>query len=70
MLLIIGHETTIEPLCHSHTLASLPMMHACKQDTERHVIVLVYYKCVCVCEAVSVSWSGIHPCVLWTKLVC
>lgn len=42
-------------------------MNACKQDTERPVIVLVYYNCVCVCEAMSVSQSGIHPCVLWTE---
>lgn len=53
--------------CVTCTLAFSPLMNACKQDTERPVIVLVYYNCVCVCEAMSVSQSGIHPCVLWTE---
>lgn len=56
-------------VCHLHTIAFSPLMNACKHDVEGQVIVLVYCNRVYVCEAVSASWPGIHPCVLWTELL-
>lgn len=48
--------------CVTCTLAFSPLMNACKQDTERPVIVLVYYNWVCV-------WG--HECVtVWYSSLC
>lgn len=41
----------------------------CKQDINSHVIVLVQCVWLWAFPYVCVSWSGIHPCVLWTLCV-
>lgn len=53
---------------HTHTHTWFLTGNACVETGHWEACYCAGLLQMSVCEAVSVSWSSIHPCVLWTKL--